>query len=526
MKKIIIVGSGVAGTILARQLLSNSDCEIVMFEAGPGFKPGDRRIWLDHITGQNNIYEPFFDALGPEVGNDNMKVVGARLFMKGGTTNHWGGLTPRFKPEDFELKSRTGHGADWPISYKDLAPYYTKAETLLGITGDSENNNPPRYGDKFPFAPPPFTLGDEMLIGILDKMEISYGHAALARNGNRCITTGTCDYCPVNARYNALFDLSQLQLEYKNRLTLKTESPVTKIVMDSKKNAIGVDFLNLKNGEQRFEEAGVVVAASGTIESAKLLLISANGNWQQGIGNDSNHLGRHLMGHPVMFASGIKKGNPDKFYPELGFTSLLSRHFDSPEYQATGKMWFAPRIGADVLLERSILSNTSKANIKKALTGSMSISAGGEMEAFESPNNRVQLGTGKNKLGLPTTKLQFVVPEVNTKARQAHVKTFIEFLRQADVETESIESGAMNPDGAHASGTCRMSRSDSDGVVDINLKVHGTDNLYVCSNAVFPSIAAANPTLTVSALAVRLAEQIIGSNNSIKYKTRRMKKLN
>ena len=84
--------------------------------------------------------------------------------MKGGTTNHWGGLTPRFKPEDFELKSRTGFGVDWPINYDDMAPYYAEAEILLGITGDSENDDPPRYGAKYPFPPTAFTLGDALII--------------------------------------------------------------------------------------------------------------------------------------------------------------------------------------------------------------------------------------------------------------------------------------------------------------------------------------------------------------------------
>jgi len=88
------------------------------------------------------------------------------------------------------------------------------------------------------------------------------------------------------------------------------------------------------------------------------------------------------------------------------------------------------------------------------------------------------------------------------------VQTFVEILKTAGCREDSIESYAGDPDGAHASSTCRMSSSDVDGVVDPDLQVHGTDNLYVCSNAVFPSIAAANPTLTVSALAVRLAEHI------------------
>jgi choline dehydrogenase-like flavoprotein len=88
------------------------------------------------------------------------------------------------------------------------------------------------------------------------------------------------------------------------------------------------------------------------------------------------------------------------------------------------------------------------------------------------------------------------------------VQVFVKILKTAGCNEDKIETGVLNPDGAHASSTCRMSSSDSDGVVDPNLRVHGTDNLYVCSNAVFPSVAAANPTLTVSALAVRLAEHL------------------
>jgi choline dehydrogenase-like flavoprotein len=88
------------------------------------------------------------------------------------------------------------------------------------------------------------------------------------------------------------------------------------------------------------------------------------------------------------------------------------------------------------------------------------------------------------------------------------VDTFVEVLKTAGCAEDSIETGALDPDGAHASCTCRMSASDGAGVVTPDLQVHGTDNLYVCSNAVFASVGAANPTLTVSALAVRLAEHL------------------
>ena len=131
------------------------------------------------------------------------------------------------------------------------------------------------------------------------------------------------------------------------------------------------------------------------------------------------------------------------------------------------------------------------------------------MEQFECQENRVSLGNGITRHGLFTTNIEVSVHDINLKTRQEHVQTFVDILKNVGCKDDSIETYMANPDGAHASATCRMSRSDADGVVNPNLQVHGTDNLYVCSNAVFPSIAAANPTLTVSALAVRLAEYVV-----------------
>ena len=506
MKSIIIVGSGVAGAVLARQLLANGDVQITMFEAGPDFPPGNRRIWLDLLVGNDRIYERFVDD--PREENEYFGLRGSRLFMTGGTTNHWGGLTPRFKPEDFELRSRTGYGVDWPIDYDDLAPYYAQAEILLGVTGDSDNDDPPRYGARYPFPATAFTLGDRVVIDALESLGISYGHMSIARSGNRCITTGTCDYCPVNARYTALFDLAQLQIEYGGNLTLRTESPVTRILMDGKKVTRGVEFLDLGTGAPGSMEAEAVIVCAGTFESCKLLLSSASQDWPEGIGNDSDHVGRHLIGHPVFFAAGVRPGNPDKIASELGFDSLISRHFDSPEYQHKGKMWFSGSASMTASLEEQILSNVSRSEMNASMTSELMVSLGGEMEQFESPENRVTLGRGTTRHGLPTTDIHVGVHEINLRTRQEHVQTFVEILKTAGCRENSIETGALNPDGAHASATCRMSRSDADGVVDPNLRVHGTDNLYVCSNAVFPSIAAANPTLTLAALAVRLGDYL------------------
>lgn len=503
MKSVIIVGSGVAGTILARQLLASGDVEVSMYEAGPEFKPGDRRIWLDHMLGSRDTYAAFIDD--PRDEHELFGLRRSRLLMKGGTTNHWGGLTPRFKPEDFELHSRTGFGADWPFGYDEMAPWYAKAEVLLGITGDSDNDDPPRYGARYPFDHTDYTMGDKIVIDTLESLDISYGHMSIARNGSRCITTGTCDYCPVNARYTALYDLELLLAQYGDRITLKTESPVTRVLMDGKKHCRGIEYHDLRSGNEQSMDADAVFICCGTIESCKLLLASANSDWQDGIGNDSGHVGRHLIGHPVMFAMGSLPGNPNGIGAELGFDSLISRHFDSPDYQHKGKMWFSGSVGNSATIEEQVLANVSRADMNRAFTAELSMSVGGEMEQFEHPDNRVTLGKERTSQGLLTTNIEVCVHDINLQARQEHVDTFVRILKKAGCSDDSIQTGAFNPDGAHASATCRMSQSDADGVVDPNLQVHGMDNLYVCSNAVFPSIAAANPTLTVSALAARLA---------------------
>ena len=178
MKSIIIVGSGVAGASLARQLLeTGNDYQITMFEAGPDFVTGDYRVWLDFLMAGKRPYLPFVDD--PRAEHERFGLRGSRLFMKGGITNHWGGETPRFKPEDFELKSRTGIGADWPIDYDALSPYYARAEFLLGIEGDSGNDDPPRHGLKYPFPPTPYTLNNMTLIKgnyILDDPKVGLGY--------------------------------------------------------------------------------------------------------------------------------------------------------------------------------------------------------------------------------------------------------------------------------------------------------------------------------------------------------------
>ena len=507
MARILIVGSGVAGTLLARRLLEgDGDLEVAVFEAGPRLDVG-YRTWLDRLMAGGNPYQKFWEP--PRDEHQRFGLRGSRLFVKGGTTNHWGGWSLRFKPEDFELKSRTGRGADWPISYEELAPSYTLAETLLGIEGDSDDDDPPRYGDRFPFPAAPFTLNDMPMIEAFEDLDMAYGHMPMARNADRCVTTGTCRVCPVKARYTASHDLAELESEHPRRLTVRTGSPVTEVLMESKERARGVRFLDRATGRLEEAQGDHVVVSSGTVESAKLLLASTGAGWLDGVGNDSGHLGKHLVGHPLIFAEGVRPGNPDRAEQELGFITLACRHFDTPEHQREGKMLFA-RVGDDskTFFEREIMSNVPRVDIERQMTSGLHLAVEASVEQFESPENRVSLGGDTDQPGLRATQIEFGVDETTQKAMATHTENLLRVLRTAGCSEESLFHVLLKPDGAHAVSTCRMSALDTDGVVDPDLRVHGTENVYVCSNGVFPNVTAVNPTLTVAALAVRLGDHL------------------
>jgi len=333
----------------------------------------------------------------------------------------------------------------------------------------------------------------------------------MARDGAKCVTTGTCGYCPVNARYTATYDLGELQQEYGRRIDLRTESPVLEIRMNGKKEATGVSFLNRNTGVRETMEADTVVVCSGTVESTKLLLASSSTDWPDGIGNDSGHVGRHLVGHPLVGVRGTRPGNPEKTQRELSFITLGSRHFDTPEYQREGKMLIAKvGGGSGTSIEREILRHAPRSAIDAKMASHLNLGLEASVEQFESPENRVGLGPGTTRHGLRTTTLEFGVNEITQKACRTHAQNMIDILKAADCKEDSIVVDYILPDGAHATSTCRMSASEADGVVDKDLRVHGTDNLYLCSNAVFPNVTGVNPTLTVAALAVRLAEHLEG----------------
>jgi choline dehydrogenase-like flavoprotein len=524
----LIIGSGVAAAALAQRLLDkNPSASILILEAGERVKTKDFGLWEQYMVSGRLPYEycrdleyPQRDTVGENasVGMTQMQLLGARLFVYGGSTLHWGGWSFRLKPEDFSLKSNVGRGGDWPFGYGTLEDYYCQAEHYLAVSGDSSDKTVPR-NTHYPFDPFPFTLQDQPLIESFDKLGIGYCNVPIARRGVStvpsrhapCQTTGNCKYCPFGARYVAgdyLDDIREWN-DYPN-FEIKLGAIVESIEFSEKKKATGVTYTERATGKPITVGANRIVVAAGTFESAKLLMRSTSSFWPKGVGNDACMVGHYIITHPYFIYTGTRAKNPLRLQPEMDFPTLASRHFDTPKEQPDGKfMLVNPPDTVPVQLAAKMQAGFTRSELETYLDGELPVQIHGMVEVFGDYENSIANLPRRNHLGLLQTSVDYSADR-GFKNRMAQIKSQLQKIYEA-MDAKLTDDASVSWRADHAASTCRMSLDPSHGVVDKDLHVHGTDNLFVCSNAVFPSIGAINPTLTLTALAFRLGDHLNGA---------------
>lgn len=526
----LIIGSGVAATVVAQTILENNPgASILILEAGTRVKTKDYGLWENYLITGQLPYDPYKDLAYPQrdfpgenvsAGGTDVPLSGARVFAYGGSTLHWGGWSFRLKREDFVLQTKRKEMIDWPFAYEDLEPSYCRAEEHLAVSGDSDEPLLPR-SKRYPFRPFPLTLEDKPVADAMDRIGVAYGHMPIARRGISatpsrhapCQTTGTCKYCPFGARYaacNYLDDLREWH-DYAG-LSVKLGAVVQSITMAGKRRASGAVYWDRESGEMVTVEADRVIIAAGTIESAKLLLRSTPAEWTQGVGNDHDLVGRHLITHPYFIFTATLPKNPDRLQAEMNFPTLVSRHFDSEAEQEKGKfVLVAPPETVGFSIVQAMQRGLSRAQIDAGLVSANKIQLHGMIEVFGRPENRVTNLPDVNRVGLPMTVVDYTKDkgfDDRMTEVQAKVAAIFDAMGAPLTDKPSISWRAD-----HAASLCRMSTDETQGVVDENLRVHGTDNLWVISNAVFPNLGAINPTLTLTALAFRLGDHLVTSGS-------------
>jgi choline dehydrogenase-like flavoprotein len=520
---VCIVGTGVAGALVGLRL-AEAGRSVVFLEAGERFE-GSRLERMEFAIRSDTPDTEVWEMGGPRDryttgGAFEYPVNSARVKGVGGTTLHWQGNTPRFHEVDFELGTRHGLGVDWPISYDDLSPYYTAAERELGVAGSPGPDDPPREAD-YPLPAFPKRYSDGLLIAACERLGISTRDAPQARNSvpydgrSACLGFATClPVCPSGAKYSA--DATVRKAEAAGARVID-HARVVRLDHDETGRIVAARYVTPDGAEHR-QEARHFVLAAGAVETPRLLLLSASDAHPDGLANSSGAVGRYLMEHPVVGTVGRTDGPLD---PEpIGFLTTTSEAFYGYErgpgsfvleFRSTPRSPLDDALGGsanDAIGDLTAPARWGDALLARDFTN-REVSVNAQVEMLPRAENRVTLDPSEtDDLGNP-------VPNVSLSLSDHEREAFrFAFEVQADILAELGSTPVRQTDperpawAHHLMGTARMGGDPATSVVDARLRSHDHPNLSVVGASVFPTGAAANPVLTISALALRAAEDI------------------
>jgi choline dehydrogenase-like flavoprotein len=525
---VVFVGSGIAAAI-AGAALAKKGAKVLFLEAGPRVVRGEavRLFQSSPGKGQNSPYPTQAYAPQPEesdlaayyVQQGPEKFRGQQARVVGGTTWHWGGLAMRFRPNDFALKSKFGVGVDWPIVYGDLEYWYDIAEHEMGVAGDAgEDWGSPRKSE-YPMPPIPMSYCDRQVGSVSGPLGYTMAAFPQARNSvwrdgrPQCCGNATCvPICPIQAKYDATVHLSKAE-----RVGARTipEAVVHRLVVGDDGRISQVNFLRPDRSEGSATGRFVAVAAHA-IETPKLLLMSASERAPNGVANGSDQVGRNLMSQIDVGIQGLAR---DPVYAYRGPVSTGGiREMRDGDFRGThaalglsptNEGWeraVGPLTAAARFIKQGLRGNELKRAIRDHVSRQVLIGTSTEM--LPDPANRVSLATAqKDVLGLPHPAIYFQYDEYVTRAHA--VARNIQDAIMAGLGATEVEQLGPICDSAIMGGTARMGDSPRTSVVDKNLMSYDHSNLYIVGSAVFPTITATAPTLTIGALSARLGAHLL-----------------
>lgn len=507
----IIVGVGSAGGVLL-QRLAKAGFKVIGLEAGPFWDT--ERDWVSDETGSHNLY---WNDLRITGGEDPL-AFGANNSGKGvgGGSVHWAAFTPRFHPSDFRVHTEDGVGADWPISYNDLKPYYELLEREIPVAG-------PAYfpwGDPhgYPFGPHPLGgVGDVLVKGCtaLDIGVCAGGPVAIlsGSRGNRphCIYRGFCiQGCKVGAKASTLITHVPEALEHGAEI--REHSMVSRISLRDQHRVDGVFYYD-RDGHEQFQRARAVIVCGYAIETPRLLLNSACAGHEAGLANGSGTVGRYLMAQ----AGNVILGRFEdlvRMY-KAPPAHALSEHF----YETDPKRGFARGFAIQTVgpLPVAFAKQMMKAKgawgwgMRKILMDYNHWAALGLLgEILPWPDNRVTIAEEKDQHGIPVAKINFKLYDNDKKLIEFGKKTVMDVMWAAGAQ-EVVQEARY----AHLVGAARMGSDPATSVVDKFGRTHDVDNLFVCDGSILPTQGSANPGLTIQALAARTADYLISQGETV-----------
>lgn len=511
---VIIIGTGAGGGTLA-QKLAPSGKRVLLVERGD-YVPREKRNWdprFVNVEGGYQTKETWRDRDGKDLHPHTNYCVG-------GNTKFYGAALFRLRREDFgELRHHGGISPAWPISYDDLEPYYTQAEEHYHVHGNrGEDPTEPDASAPYPHPAVSHEPRIQQLSDDLARQGLRPFHTPLGvrlnekdPNLSACIRCNTCDGfpCLVFAKADAQVLGVDRALGYPN-VELMTNTYVERLTTNGSARIVK-SVQVMRNGAREEITADIVVVSCGAINSAALLLRSANDKHPNGLANGSDTVGRHYMGHTNSVLMAISKcPNPTVFQKSLSVNDFYFGD-DGFEYPM-GHISFVGKLdgetlkgGAPALAPGFTLDMMARHSLDFWLTS----------EDLPQPENRVTLDRD-GRIVLSYTPNN----EEGHKRLIARLKQMMQNQGECEMHGHSCHQGLFGRSlfagqriplagVAHQNGTIRFGLDRKTSALDVNCKAHEVDNLYVVDGSFFPSSAAVNPALTIMANALRVGDHLL-----------------
>ena len=501
---VCIVGVGACGGLMAKEL-AEAGFSVVGLDAGPRYNPA-----VDFENDETEMLKLLWSGQRVTSGTDPINPWSG--FGVGGGTLVWCGVAPRFHTNDFMTASVDGVGVDWPLTYNDLAPYYDQVEQDFGVSGQMGEN--PFEGPRgpFPMPPVPFSYQAQVLARGVQKLGGHPLHGPLAiasvpyRDRDACNNCGFCmQGCRSTAKSTTLF--THVPQAEACGARILAESTVFNIEYDAKRNRVsGVSYHDAQ-GQAHQIRARMVVVAAHAVETPRLLLLSANNTFPDGLANSSGLVGKNFMAHPTCTVTGLFDEPLNGFKgPVMG--DLLAQDW----YETDGQRGFARGYTLEKFVPgpffyASNMMNLWGADLKEMIR--YYAYAGGWWvcgEGLPNDENAVTLDPGtKDKHGLPVAHLKHSWADNDRALIQHGIQKAKETLEAAGAW--QVQAGPVS--SAHPMGTVRMGNDLKSSVINPYCQSHDIPNLFITDTSVFPTGGGANITLTAMAITLRASAYII-----------------
>ncbi len=502
---VVIIGSGAGGGTLANEL-AQKGIKVVVLEAGAlqsqasfindEWKSFVQLAWLDPRTTSGSW----------RVAKDFAGLPAWVCKTVGGTTTHWAGASLRLQDHEFRAKTHYGSldGAnlmDWPITLKDLEPYYARAEDKMGVTrtngipGLPGNNN---YKVMHAGA---------MKLGYQDVHTGNMAINSVPRHDRaRCMQLGFCfQGCKSGAKWSTLY--TELPAAEKTgNMDLRPESHVTRIEHDAAGKATGVVYFD-KDGKEQRQKARIVCVAGNSIETPRLLLLSASSQFKDGLANSSGQVGRNYMRHMTGSVYAMFK-QPVHMYRGTTMAGIIRDEAKHDTKRGFVGGYELETLSLGVPFMAAFLNPGAWGSDFTEYMDNYTHLAGMWLVGEDMPRetNRVTLNNAvKDKWGSAVPNVHFD-DHPNDVAMREHAFTQGQRVYQAAGAVKSFRTPPYP--STHNLGTCRMGASAKDSVCNAYGQTHDVANLFISDGSQFTTGGAENPTLTIVTLAIRQAEYI------------------